>query len=193
MKLENLIEGILFLAGEGISITELLEKLSVSESELEKTLERMEKKYSGNSGIHIIRYNEKVQFTSNPEYGENIALVLNPIRERELSQSMLETLAIIAYKQPLTRLDIEEVRGVSSDYAISNLLKHNLITIVGRKNTLGKPALFGTTDLFLKRFGLVSVDQLPEFATTLERLKQIQSSETLEAELLQEKEFIEID
>ena len=98
---------------------------------------------------------------------------MNPIRERALTKATLETVAIIAYKQPITRLEIEEVRGVNSDYTIQTLLEHNLIEVVGKKDAVGKPLLFGTTDEFLKRFGLNSISDLPNSEELMERIKTI--------------------
>ena len=99
--------------------------------------------------------------------------MLNPIRERDLSNAALETIAIIAYRQPVTRLDIEQIRGVNSEYTVQMLLKNNLIEVVGRKEAVGKPLLFGTTDEFLKRFQLESLDELPDYETLLESIKVI--------------------
>ena len=120
-----------------------------------------------------------MQFASNPKNVESVSAVLNPIRQRNLSKATLETASIIAYKQPVTRLEIEEIRGVSSDYAINVLMDHNLIEIIGRKDTVGKPALFGTTDEFLKRFNISSIDELPDYNELLEKVKVIRSDDRL--------------
>lgn len=114
-----------------------------------------------------------MQFASNPSYSDVIACVLNPIRERDLSNAALETIAIIAYRQPVTRLEIEQIRGVNSEYTVQMLLKNNLIEVVGRKEAVGKPLLFGTTDEFLKRFQLESISDLPDYETLLESIKVI--------------------
>ena len=90
-----------------------------------------------------------------------------------MSNAALETIAIIAYRQPVTRLDIEQIRGVNSEYTVQMLLKNNLIEVVGRKEAVGKPLLFGTTDEFLKRFQLESLDDLPDYETLLESIKVI--------------------
>ena len=118
-----------------------------------------------------------MQFASNPAYSDVIACVLNPIRERDLSNAALETIAIIAYRQPVTRLDIEQIRGVNSEYTVQMLLKNNLIEVVGRKEAVGKPLLFGTTDEFLKRFQLESIADLPDYETLLESIKVIGAQE----------------
>jgi len=108
---------------------------------------------------------------SNKEYAEQISIVLNPIRERMLTKVVLEVCGIIAYKQPITRTEIELIRGgASSDYAINMLLENNLIEVVGRKDAVGKPLLFGTTDNFLKKFNISSLNELPDYDQLLERI-----------------------
>jgi len=116
-----------------------------------------------------------LQFCSNKDYAEIIETALNPIKEKELSKTMMEVAAIIAYKQPVTRLEIEEIRGVSSDYALGTLSMHNMIEVVGRKDTIGKPLLYGTTDNFLKRFQLNSLSELPDYDELLSRIEIIHS------------------
>lgn len=173
MKLANIIESILFVAGNAIEEKDICEKLEIEKEEFESALQLIQEKFSGESGINLLRFNGKLQFASNSHYVNEVSIVLNPIREKELTKAMLETLAIIAYKQPITRLEIEEMRGVDSSYAVNNLSKLNMIQIVGRKDSIGKPLLFGTTDEFLKRFDLLSVEQLPKYDDLLDRLKEI--------------------
>ncbi|MBO5884309.1 MAG: SMC-Scp complex subunit ScpB, partial [Clostridia bacterium] len=116
------------------------------------------------------------QLCSNPDYAEQISTILNPIREKALTKSALETIAIIAYKQPITKLEIEEIRKIhSADYAIQVLLDNNMIEIVGRKDAVGKPYLFGTTDTFLKRFNLKDITDLPDYEELLERIEVIRN------------------
>ena len=110
-------------------------------------------------------------FTGFSVFAEDVATVLNPIREKQLTKAALETAAIIAYKQPVTKLDIEQVRGVNSDYAVQVLTNFNLIEVVGRKDAIGKPLLYGTTDEFLKRFELQSIEDLPDYDELIERIK----------------------
>ncbi len=169
-KLASIIEGILFVAGVGVSIADIAEKLEVKESDVSDALDYLDKKYNEESGLQIIRYKDKAQFCTNPDNADAISTVLNPIKERALTRTALETVAIIAYKQPITRLEIENIRGVSSDYAIQLLLTHNLIEVVGRKDVVGKPLLFGTTDEFLKRFELKSLDDLPKYEELMEQI-----------------------
>lgn len=170
-KLDKILEAILFVSGEGVSKADIIEKLELQQSEMDVAVDRLKKKYYAGCGIHLITYSGKLQFCTNPAYAEVVATVLNPIKEKELSRTSLEVAAIVAYKQPVTRLEIEQVRGVNSDYAIQMLVKHNIIAVVGRKETIGKPLLFGTTDEFLKRFQLTALAELPDYDSLLERIK----------------------
>lgn len=174
-EIARIIEGVLFVAGEGVEIDEFKTRFDMNDREFNKCLDILKQKYNKESGINVIQYKTKVQLCSNPEIVENIAEILNPIRERSLTKAALETVAIIAYKQPITRLEIENVRGVNCDYAIQLLQSNNLIEVVGRKDTVGKPVLFGTTENFLKRFELNSIDQLPNYNELLDRIRVIHS------------------
>ena len=176
-ELKNIIEATLFVSGEGIDINAFSEKLGVTQNEVNKAVKELKKKLSGDSGIHLIEYKNKIQLSSNPNYADHIAGVLNPIREKALTKACMETLSIIAYKQPITRLEIEEVRGVNCDYTVQVLLEHNLIEVVGRKDVIGKPLLFGTTEEFLKRFDLKDLNELPNQEEILERIKLIRNPE----------------
>lgn len=172
--LDEIIESLLFVSGDGISISEIVDLLELQNSEVKQSVNRLKKKYGGKCGIHLLNYNGKIQFGSNPAYSDVISLVLNPIKEKELSTAALETVAIVAYKQPVTRLEIEQIRGVNCDYAVQVLLKHNLIEVVGRKDVVGKPLLFGTTDAFLKRFQIENIEQLPDYEELLASIKVLE-------------------
>lgn len=176
-NLKEIILSVLFVAGDGIEKSFIAEKLGVGDKEIEKVVKELKEEYAENKGIHIIEYKNKVQLASNPSYAEQISGVLNPIREKSLTRAALETLAIIAYKQPITKLDIEDIRRVSSDYAIQILLDQNMIEVVGRKDAVGKPLLFGTTENFLKRFNIKDVAELPDYEQLLERIKTIHAEE----------------
>lgn len=175
-NLESVIESVVFVAGEPVSVSDLCLKFEVKPKQIEKAVENLKKKYDEKSGIQILYFNNKIQFASNPKYVDFVTSVLNPIRQRNLTKATLETIAIVAYKQPVTRLEIEEIRGVNSDYAINVLLEHKLIEIVGRKDTVGKPSLFGTTDEFLKRFDISSVSDLPKYEDLMAQIEKIKET-----------------
>ncbi len=171
--IDEILESLLFLSGNGLKVADVATQLEVKTADVNAAVKRLKEKYGGKSGIHLLSFNGKIQFATNPAYSDVVACVLNPIRERDLSNAALETIAIIAYRQPVTRLDIEQIRGVNSEYTVQMLLKNNLIEVVGRKEAVGKPLLFGTTDEFLKRFQLESLDDLPDYETLLESIKVI--------------------
>lgn len=178
-KLLNELEAILFVSGNGLEKSYIAQTLNIKEKDLDKEIEKLQEKYSGECGIRLIQYKGKVQFASNPEYVTTVETLLNPVKEKALSKATLETVAIIAYKQPITRLEIEQIRGVNSDYAIQVLMEHKIIDVVGRKDAVGKPLLFGTTDDFLKRFDLNSLEDLPDYDQLLERIEVIESNLSL--------------
>ncbi len=168
-KLTNIIESILFVSGTQVAISDIAEKLEISDKDVLAIAQNLKQKYSKDSGIQLLIFNKKLQFCSNPDNAEFVSAVLNPIKEKELSKSMLEVAAIIAYKQPVTRIDLEELRG-NSEYAVQKLLELGVIEPVGRKDAVGKPVLFGTTDKFLKRFQIESLDQLPDYEELINKI-----------------------
>ena len=173
-NLDKIIQSILFVAGDGVEYFDIADKLGVTVEDVESAIEKPKIELEDSkSGIQIITFNKKAQLCSNPDYADQVAEVLNPIKEKALTKAVMETAAIIAYKQPITRLEIEQVRGVNSDYAINNLLENKLIEVVGRKDAIGKPLVFGTTDEFLKRFSLNALADLPDYDELLDRIKVI--------------------
>ena len=126
-----------------------------------------------NRGITLIELEESVQLCTKPQMYEYLVKVAKTPKKFVLTDTLLETLSIIAYKQPVTRLEIEKIRGVSCDHAVNRLLEFNLITEVGRLDAPGRPLLFGTTEEFLRSFGVKSLDDLPELnAVQMEEFKQ---------------------
>ena len=163
-RLYDRIECMLFVAGDPVPVTEIARVLELPEKEARALLTEMERSYrEAGRGLRPLITEETAQLISNPDYVRDIEELLQPERTRSVSQSMLETLAIVAYRQPVTRADIEAVRGVRCEYAVTQLQKLGLIVQVGRRDTVGKPALFSTTDRFLRQFGLHSLEELPEF------------------------------
>lgn len=177
-KLSNIIQSILFVSGKAVEVSFIMEKLEVSKKEINQAIKELQEHYSGECGIHLLSFNGKLQFASNSDYVKEVEAVLNPIKEKELTNAMLETLAIIAYKQPITRLEVEEIRGVDCTYSVQNLTKLGMIDVVGRKETIGKPLLYGTTDEFLKRFSIEEVSDLPDYETLLSQLHDLSTATT---------------
>lgn len=176
--IDEVMEALLFVSGSGLAIADIKQQLEIDDKQLNKCIDRLSEKYGGKCGIRLIKYNNKLQLASNPDYSDVISCVLNPIKERELSNAAMETMAIVAYRQPVTRLEIEQIRGVNCEYTVQMLLKHDLIEVVGRKDGVGKPLLFGTTDNFLKRFQIASLDELPDYEQLLQSIKVIESGDS---------------
>ena len=172
--LDKILEGLLFLSGDGLDRGTIMEKLQITPKQLDKAVEILKERYNENCGINMITYKDKLQLCASPKYADDVSQVLNPIRERQLTKATLEVMAIIAYKQPVTRLDVQDIRGINSDYAIQTLLNYKLIEVVGRKDAVGKPLLFGTTDEFLRHFGINSLDELPDYAELMKDIEKIQ-------------------
>ena len=122
--IDEILESLLFLSGNGLKVADVATQLEVKTADVNTAVKRLKEKYGGKSGIHLLSFNGKIQFATNPAYSDVVACVLNPIRERDLSNAALETIAIIAYRQPVTRLDIEQIRGVNSEYTVQMLLKN---------------------------------------------------------------------
>ena len=160
---KGIIEAILFVAGNPVPVEDIARVIGVSEEELEKTLSVLESEYDyERRGIRLLRFGKHVQLTTRAEYAPYVERLLQPIQKQTLSQAVMETLAVIAYRQPATKADVEAIRGVKCDYSVQALLNKGLIEEVGRKETLGRPILYGTTDAFLRHFCISSLEDLPE-------------------------------
>lgn len=160
--LEGRIEAILFVAGEPVRVEEIAKALDVSVAEVEKALTALRDMYDfGQRGFMLRRFGSHVQLATRALYAEDIVHLLQPVQKQSLSQAVMETLAVVAYKQPVTRAEIELVRGVKCDYSVQVLMNRGLIQEVGRKEALGRPILYGTTDSFLSHFGLGTLEDLP--------------------------------
>ena len=156
------LESVLFVTGEPLPKVEIASLFSLSDLELNVLLAEMESELELNKrGVRLFTTGDTVQLVTNPDYNEWLTRLLAPPKEKNLSDSMMETLSVIAYRQPVTRADIEAVRGVRCEYAVSQLLKQGFIKELGRKEVVGRPMLFGTTDEFLHRFKLHSLEELP--------------------------------
>ena len=189
-KLTNIIESILFVSGAKVAVSDISEKLGVTDKDVLNCAKKLQSKYSDGSGIKLLIYNNKLQFCSNSDYADEVSSVLNPIKEKELSRSMLEVAAIIAYKQPVTRIDLEEIRG-NSEYAVQKLLELGVIEPVGRKDAVGKPVLFGTTDEFLRRFQISSLDELPDYDELINKISLLNSDKDDDDYLYKKDVYVE--
>ncbi len=158
------LEGLLFLVGDdGITKEEIKETLSIDDQELIKTLTLLIEDYkSPNRGIELHKYGEIYKLTTKNEYKEYYQKLTELTSMRNLSQSALETLAIIAYNEPITRAEVDELRGINSAQMIRNLVARDFIKEVGKSEKVGRPILYGVTDAFLDYFGLSSVKELPK-------------------------------
>ena len=162
-ELAKIIEAILFVSGEPVQLGAVARALEVTELEVSAAADELASDYDYNRrGICLKRFGSHIQLSTRPDYAPQIEKLLQPIQKQSLSQAALETLAVVAYKQPVTRLDIEAVRGVKCDNSVQSLMNKGLIEEVGRKETLGRPILYGTTDAFLSHFGLTSLEDLPQ-------------------------------
>ncbi|MGR9049871.1 SMC-Scp complex subunit ScpB [Halobacillus faecis] len=188
MELEDykaITEGLLFAAGEeGITKKKLTNLLELDTKTFKSLLEEMIKDYqSKNRGLTIMDSQGTLHLTTKPEHASYYKRLLDSPGSTRLSQAALETLAIIAYQQPITRIEVDDLRGVKSDRAIQTLVNRSLIEEKGRKDAIGRPILYGTTKDFLIYFGLTSIEELPP----LSELKQGEGEEEGEADLFFEK------
>jgi len=160
-NLKCILESLLFVAEKPVSVKELAGVTGNMVAEVQTALGELEQEYSGH-GMRLVRKGEYFALVSAPENAKEVSALLNEELRHDLSQAALETLAIITYKQPLTRMEIEEIRGVNTDSIVRNLMIRGLITEVGRKEAIGKPILYGTTMEFIQYFGLDTEASLPK-------------------------------
>lgn len=156
------IEAILFVAGEPVRVDDLSKALNVPIRTVENEIIKLKDEYDFHQrGFTLKRFGRQVQLATRALYAADVVHLLQPVQKQSLTQAAMETLAVVAYKQPVTRAEVEQVRGVKCDYSIQSLMKKELIMEVGRKEALGRPILYGTTDQFLSHFGLTSLEDLP--------------------------------
>ena len=159
----GIVEAILFVTGNAVETREIARVLDITDAELEETLDALESGYDfDRRGLRLLRFGAHVQLATRPDYAPYVEKLLQPVQKQSLSQAVMETLAVIAYRQPVTKAEIEQIRGVKCDYSVQSLVSKGLIEEVGRKETLGRPILYGTTDAFLRHFCISSVAELPE-------------------------------
>lgn len=168
------IEAILFTMGESVDVAKIANALDIKPSEVKKIVKEMQKEMEDKKrGIKIIELDGAYQMCTKPEMYEALIKVAKQPKRQALTDVLMETLSIIAYKQPITKSEIERIRGVKSDFAVNKLVEYLLVEEVGRMDTPGRPLLFGTTEEFLRRFGVESADSLPIVSTDMiEEFKQ---------------------
>lgn len=166
-SLKGRIEAILFVSGEAVETRELAKALQISETDLQDALNRIGDEYDYEQrGFMLKRFGSKVQLATRPLYSRDVLRLLQPVQQQSLSQAAMETLAVVAYKQPVTRADVEQIRGVKCDYSLQSLMMKGLIREAGRKDTIGRPILYVTTDMFLSHFGIHGLEDLPPLPDT---------------------------
>ncbi len=159
---EGRIEAILFVAGDAVEIRDLAKALGISEQDTLNALRRLRDAYDFDQrGFTLKMFGSKAQLATRAIYAGDVVRLLQPVQQQSLSQAAMETLAVVAYKQPVTRAEVEQIRGVKCDYSLQSLISKGLIRETGRKDTIGRPILFGTTDTFLSHFGLSTLEDLP--------------------------------
>ena len=161
-KIMAIIEAVLFAMGDSVELSKLSHVLEMPENAIREIIAKMNDKYKKQDrGIYIVELEDSVQLCTKPELYEYLIKVAKAPRKIVLTDTLIETLSIIAYKQPVTRLEVEKIRGVSCDHAINRLIEFNLIQELGRMDAPGRPLLFGTTEEFLRTFGVKSLGDLP--------------------------------
>ena len=174
-RLKAAVEGILFTMGDAVECDALAQALEATPEEIDGVVDALNAEYNEDEkhGIMITRVGTKYQMCTKASCYEDLIRLCHVPKKHVLTDVMLETLAIVAYKQPVTRTDIEAIRGVNSDFTINKLLEYHLICELGRLEAPGRPILFGTTDDFLRSFGVTSLDELPYISTEMvEEFKQ---------------------
>ncbi len=182
-KKKAIIESVLFTMGESVEADRLSQVLEVKPKEVKALIAELKEDYDADpsKGVTIMELDGAYQMCSKPEMYDWLIKIAATPRRYTLTDSLLETLSIVAYKQPVTRIEIEKIRGVSCDHAINRLIEFDLITEVGRMDAPGKPILFGTTEQFLRSFGVTSLEDLPKMNT--DRIEEFREQAEKEVQL----------
>ncbi len=194
-QISGIIEALLFISEKPVSISQIRKVLpSVGKTDIERIIRFLKAKYEERkAGISIFEIAEGYQMLTNPDYASYIRDFFKTRHKERLSKPALECMAIIAYKQPVTRADVELIRGVNSDGVIAHLLNKELIKVVGRKDVAGRPYLYGTTKQFLEYFGLKSLDDLPRLEEFPALVRAKDGSEAEQLQKLVEDESVNVD
>lgn len=181
-KLEGAVEAILFTMGESVELSKIAAAIEHDEDTTRKLIHQMMDKYEKEDrGVRILELEESFQMVTKTELYDYLIRVAKQPKRYVLTDVLLETLAIIAYKQPVTKLEVEKIRGVKSDHAVNKLVEYNLACEVGRLDAPGRPILFGTTEEFLRRFHVQSIDELPSMNP--EQIESLKSEAEEEVQL----------
>lgn len=181
---EAIVEAVLFTMGKSVELRQLAAALDRDADTAREAVLRLKARYEEEDrGLQIIQLEDSFQMCTRAEYYENLIRVASAPKKQVLTDVVLETLSIIAYKQPITRLEIEQIRGVKSDHAVNRLIEYNLVYEVGRLDAPGRPALFATTEEFLRRFGVGSTKDLPEINPGRVDEFRLEAEEELKMEL----------
>ena len=178
--LEAVVEAVLFTMGKSVELRQLAIATGQSEEETRQAVERLKARYDKEErGMEIIELEDSYQMCTRTGFYENLIRVAASPKKQVLSEVVLETLTIIAYKQPVTKMEIEKIRGVKSDHAVNRLVEYNLVQEVGRLDAPGHPALFATTEEFLRRFGIGSTENLPDMDPVREEEIRVEVEEEM--------------
>ena len=178
-KMKAAVEAILFAAGDSVEASRLAQALECSENLIHELILEMTEEYeSSGRGLRIRRLDRSYQMCTAREYYDVLIRIAAIPRKAQLTDVLMETLSIIAYKQPVTKMEIEKIRGVKSDHAVNKLVEYELVTELGRKDAPGRPILFGTSENFLRHFGVDEVGNLPQ----IDPLKKADMESEAEAE-----------
>ena len=178
--LEAVVEAVLFTMGKSVELRQLAIATGQSEEKTRQAVERLKARYDKEErGMEIIELEDSYQMCTRTGFYENLIRVAASPKKQVLSEVVLETLSIIAYKQPVTKMEIEKIRGVKSDHAVNRLVEYNLVQEVGRLDAPGHPALFATTEEFLRRFGIGSTENLPDLDPVREEEIRVEVEEEM--------------
>ena len=178
--LEAVVEAVLFTMRKSVELRQLAIATGQSEEETRQAVERLKARYDKEErGMEIIELEDSYQMCTRTGFYENLIRVAASPKKQVLSEVVLETLSIIAYKQPVTKMEIEKIRGVKSDHAVNRLVEYNLVQEVGRLDAPGHPALFATTEEFLRRFGIGSTENLPDMDPVREEEIRVEVEEEM--------------
>lgn len=163
LKQKSIIESILFTMGDSVEVSKIADVIELDKKETKEMILELKKEYEEREcGLSILELDGSFQMCTKPDTYEYLVKIAKAPKKQVLTDTVLETLSIVAYKQPITRIEIERIRGVSCDHAVNKLVEYDLIKELGRKDAPGRPILFGTTEQFLRAFGVRSLEELPQ-------------------------------